>query len=177
MKRSPVISKGLGLFTLLIFITLSVFPGCKKKAKLEEPELPPATMDGRNTFGCRFGKEVWVPGSLINPFSVNYSGAENLHVSCKRRNRINEFEVEVIFFRVKDVTAPGQYQMTLQNAEAGSFIGAKTYGLMDTGQLTVTFIDETRRIISGTFSFRLKEKTSGEVIEVSDGRFDAVYIR
>lgn len=127
MKRSPVISKGLGPFTLLIFIALSVFPGCKKKGKLEEPELPPATMDGRNTFGCRFGKEVWIPGSLINPLSAIFGGAENLYISCERRNSIKQFEVDDILFRVKGVTAPGHYQMTAQNAETRAHVGAKTY--------------------------------------------------
>ena len=74
--------------------------------------------------------------------------------------------------------------LTIPNVKQSSwgdfFIAA---GLIDTfstneeykGQLLILALDETRRIISGTFSFTAIND-QGETVEITDGRFDMRYI-
>ncbi|WP_242929446.1 DUF6252 family protein [Pontibacter vulgaris] len=42
----------------------------------------------------------------------------------------------------------------------------------NTGSLSITAIDKSKRTISGTFYFKARNSTTGEVVEISDGSFN-----
>ena len=46
----------------------------------------------------------------------------------------------------------------------------------DTGRLQITFLDTIQQIVSGTFSFNVTDR-EGQVIYITDGRFDMHYVR
>jgi hypothetical protein len=50
----------------------------------------------------------------------------------------------------------------------GSFVTGPPH----TGVLTITRADKEARILSGTFEFKAQNPKTGEVVEVTDGRFD-----
>lgn len=41
-----------------------------------------------------------------------------------------------------------------------------------TGELTITKLDYTNNIVSGTFWFDLKHPATGETVKIREGRFD-----
>ncbi|MCC6684853.1 MAG: hypothetical protein IT247_07275, partial [Bacteroidia bacterium] len=44
-----------------------------------------------------------------------------------------------------------------------------------TGQLNITRFDTINSILSGTFWFDARDKTTGEVVHITEGRFDNKY--
>ena len=46
---------------------------------------------------------------------------------------------------------------------------------IQTGNLTITKLDQTNQIVSGTFWFDVEHPISGEIVEVREGRFDMQY--
>ncbi len=48
------------ILTAIAVISLFTFSQCKKN-KNEEPQLPPETTTGANTFGCKVNGKVFVP--------------------------------------------------------------------------------------------------------------------
>lgn len=44
-----------------------------------------------------------------------------------------------------------------------------------TGELTITKLDFTNRIVSGTFWFDLENPFSGEIVQIREGRFDTLF--
>ncbi|MBS1947911.1 MAG: hypothetical protein JST47_09105 [Bacteroidetes bacterium] len=48
-------------FFILAISLLSLVDGCSCKKSVAEPQLPPITQTGANTFGCKVNGKVWVP--------------------------------------------------------------------------------------------------------------------
>lgn len=46
----------------------------------------------------------------------------------------------------------------------------------NTGVLSITSLDKTKKTISGTFHFRARNASTGEVVEVSHGSFNGYYV-
>jgi hypothetical protein len=149
--------------------------GCKKKQVSTEPELPAATMEGKNTFGCRFGNQVWVPGLLTNALTANFYGEGYLNISCARRSGVNVLKTDDMYIRVKDVKTTGIYSLITSNSEIVVFLNDKEYTQVGTGTMNITFFNSSLKIIAGTFSLRIKDRNSIEIIDVTDGRFDLNY--
>lgn len=57
----------------------------------------------------------------------------------------------------------------------GGIYGEYTTNIIDNGILTITRFDPVNFIISGTFSFKAKEINTGEIVEITEGRFDMQY--
>jgi hypothetical protein len=66
----------------------------------------------------------------------------------------------------------GNCRIDASVSNAGKSI--KIFNLVSTGTLTISRWDLKNKIGSGTFSMRIKEKNTGEIISISEGRFDVV---
>ena len=173
---------------LLVLLSTVLLFSCKKK---EIKELPPATQTGANTFGLKINGEMWVPrgfagindndllkarllGDLLIITAQNFSSSPTE----------TEFELKLY-----GVTGTGTYVM---NANTSYPNGPASYGYhvkrrltpldewitsaAQTGSVTITRLDLTAKIVSGTFQFNAENLVNAaQTIAVTEGRFDIAY--
>ena len=180
----------------LIFISaalssLFIFSQCKKKT--EEPQLPPETTTGAMTFGCKINGKVFVPkdgrgkpglyvkyvylgpgvgeGWFLNipatDWTTNPSDAVVIQTDSLlvEEARVYEFMLTPSYQRIK-----GTFYTVCDIADK-TF--AKTTN--DNGTITIKKFDQINRILSGTFFYSATNISTGEKINVTDGRFDIRY--
>ncbi len=162
-----------------------LFISCSK----EVTELPPATQTGANTFGCRIDGNIWVPTDFgivpTAPILESMMLPDNTLI-IKARN-FSKSPTETEFeFRIKGVTAPGDYLLNTDVSHpslASSYVWyilRKINPLNEwittsqaTGKVTITRIElGTNAIASGTFEFDAFSSDDNSIIHVTEGRFD-----
>lgn len=178
-QKNSFNSRLLPLILLALLSSLCLF-SCSKKKDIR-PELPPITQEGKNTFGCMFGNEIWLPGKHLSTSSldVRYSVENGFRIYCGRNSPLVQFKRDNMVLRMTDIAEVGTYDLTSQNTEI--YIDTKQpndlpslqYILHNAGTIKITRFDTSNKIASGEFAFQVKEKTTGEVVEVTQGRFDA----
>ena len=178
------------------FVLLLAFTGvccsCNNDDDSDLPpieQLPPQTTVGANTAGCLVNGEVLIPKGNANQSTLRCQYAKRgdeytfvLYINNKESNPSQS--VRLLYSQDYPLIENKAIPLTIPNVKQSSwgdfFIAA---GLIDTfstneeykGQLLILALDETRRIISGTFSFTAIND-QGETVEITDGRFDMRYI-
>ena len=176
MKKALVIS-------LLSLVLLS----CKK----EVTELPPATQTGAKTFGLKINGEMWVPKGFAGLPDNDKLIARLLgNVLIVTAQDLSSSPTETEFeLRIFGVTGTGTYSM---NTNTNYPSGPTSYGYhvkrrlnpldewitsaAQTGSVTLTRLDTTAHIVSGTFQFNAGNLVNAaQTIAVTEGRFDVKY--
>lgn len=175
-------------FYLTFFVLLSMLSCRKHKSELEK--LPAETQTGVETFGCLVNGKVFKPkgspfgGPILSCAYQYVNGGYSFQLHAKQR--IGDVLLSVGVFTDSLAIAQGA---TIPLFER--FIAGKGYGLhgryisgseprlyltqaSGTGELHITKLDETSRIVSGTFWFD-GVNDDGEKVEVREGRFDVHY--
>jgi len=171
------------IFILLYSVLL--LSSCKKSVDA----LPDATQTGANTFGLKLNGEFWVPqkfAGINSPvLEAFYSGTGDLRITANNfASEPTETEFEIF---VKNAGAAAVYELN-QNTEVypnasssyGYYVKRKINPLNEwitnsqyKGNVTITKLDLTNRIVSGTFQFNAGSMDSSAApITVTDGRFD-----
>ncbi|MFA7379756.1 MAG: DUF6252 family protein [Bacteroidia bacterium] len=170
------------LILLLILFTGSISFNMKcetdnDKFNDEHKTLPPATQIGANTFGCKVNGKVWLPEAT--PWVWFHYGELDI--------RAEDFWVPKDYVSIIlgkfTVSDTGSYALGGHTPyySRGYYSREKKRGYevyetdnTNTGTITITRLDTSMRryIVSGTFSFKAKDKVTGEIVEVTDGRFD-----
>jgi hypothetical protein len=163
---------------------------CKKDTPQPLDQLPPATQEGKNTFGCLLNGQAWTPKgySGYSNYSVVYDptfneGNFNLKVYRIEKQNDNS-DIQYFLTLVMDtLSQPGTYSLNSPNLRGGAYymivrsnnqvICDYTYEnqIYRRGSLTITRLDLNKGIISGTFEFTLA-KPGCDTIRVTNGRFD-----
>lgn len=160
---------------------LSVLPASAKK-KTEEPQLPPITTTGAMTFGCKINGKVFVPrdgrgkpglycqyvnlgtdsggGWYLNIPATDWRPNPPKGVNIETDSLLVEQGTSYIFKKLK-----GNPHAFYDNGEVFDA----------SGELTILKFDQTNRILSGTFFFTGTNASTGQTVEVTDGRFDIRY--
>ena len=182
-----------------LFLLLSLLLTMGMKCKKDETgiaALPPATQEGKNTFGCLVNGEAFTPkgsnlgGPVLSSFYqyLNSPTAQGFffNVSCNRReseisrsvsiNGNNVIIKEGTTYILKNYPNKdeinGSYAIVSGSGNINQFVTIQT----STGELFISKFDETKQIVSGTFWFdAVNEK--GEKVEVREGRFDVKYVQ
>ncbi|WP_025761424.1 hypothetical protein [Dyadobacter tibetensis] len=185
---------------IVCFVSITIISSCRKISV--DPELPAATQEGKNTFGCKVDGRIWEPkGSFSTPaFDLSYDPTWNggtmsikAYRSFKENPDINIVTKEFISISLGEVSKPGQYSFNTQDSLA---LGNYTMAVQDqtgiteitkvcyydaaedsrSGMLNITKLDMGRGIISGTFEFTLTKKNPitecNPVLKITEGRFD-----
>lgn len=174
------------LLLIAIGFTLSC---CNKDDENSGDTLPPETQIGANTAGCLVNGEVFLPkAGGINPaVVVNYefvNGEFFFGLSFRDQRGTGVKTVGVGTQRV-NLEANETYVLDKNEFDNGDFTGGGgAYSLSSsviyvttsivTGELTITRVDTSNSIISGTFWFDAINE-QGEIVEIRDGRFDYEY--
>jgi len=161
---------------LLLLASLSCLSlHCKKEEKDYFSILPPATQSGKETAGCLVNGQVWVG-------SMNWlDWLPNGRFLLQLEKKVSFTPISDIGISLYDtVKAPGVYEISdnTKYSSIGSFwwdnFGYRT-DKTHKGHLIITRLDTQQRIISGLFYFDAIETTTGDVVHVTDGRFDMHY--
>ncbi len=165
----------LGILPVLFFVA------CTKK------DLPDNNTTGSNTFGAKIDGVNWVAQGF-GPFPANdivearMSGNDLIINARNFSQSPNETEFQLTIY---GVTATGVYNL---NTNVSHPNGTSSYGYYVkrnvnpineyitsstyTGTVTITKLDMTNRIASGTFQFDLGSTYNSEVLHITEGRFD-----
>jgi len=154
--------------------------------------LPPITTTGENTIGCLVNGEAFTDSGLMNNFYQFVDGNYFLAINMNFNNGKLSKNLRIQFRRL-EIDENQTYTLDKNDLDDGDFTGAKgqyTYsedfsqgGLQfDTnmefiGQVIFTKLDTNANIMSGTFEFQAKEITSGEIITITNGRFDLTFTK
>lgn len=186
----------------ILFSSLLFLSGCslffdREPRETPEPALPELTAKGANTFGCLVDGEVWLPESdnwteprLWSSYSSGVlildankvSAVDSLHqiIGIKL---LNVWEPDTFYLGHGERDAPleannaGFYSLT---PPYGDYITLGNESSPESGTVIITSMDTAytsgNRHIAGTFKFTGIEdplySNGGQVIQVTDGRFD-----
>lgn len=178
---------------ILTLVFALAFLGCDRNSGENEynPQLPPITQTGANTFGAiingkvmvpRNGTSDFLPGNSAYPVhyrkSNNYEQIQGGDAKTKRgyiyvyiQNDNNVYPIITGNYAFGD--SNGSTESTFSNGVMmTSYLNGKKYlSIANTGSINITKSD--LNIISGTFSCKLKNKDNpNDIIEITNGRFD-----
>jgi hypothetical protein len=173
---------------LIALLPLLLAASCKKDKLADElSKLPPATQTGANTFGCLVNGKAWVPqgGCFLCPSVLKFyydSGnggqfsIKALLTNAKRDEGITITVDSIISKKSLNLKLDRESARVLfrnsRNSPTCYSLFSDDFDLNCEGLITLTTVDLTTMIISGTFEFTLF-KQSCETITITNGRFDA----
>lgn len=181
MHLSSFSSRLVPAYGLLLSVSV-LFGQCRKRhdpTPLEQ--LPPATQTGADTFGCLLNGQAWRPKGFngTSNYSVDYDPTYQggtLNLFTYRLDQAGKQQVIGLFS--DSLTRVGTYPLIRLNHAEPQFSDEKTGceflqggPQYRAGTLTITRLDRTARIVSGTFHFKLYQPGCDSVI-VTEGRFD-----
>ena len=173
------------LYSYIILLLVGCV-ACKTDALSPKEELPPATQEGLNTFGCLVNEEVWVPkgGFAINKLTYDYNpnyDSNYFQVRAKRYFVDNGKDIsQTLSITIEDEFVEAKiYKLENSRTTGGRYANLEIPCVFETnseqpGTLTITKLDTTNHIIAGTFAFTVWTE-SCDTIKVTDGRFDIQY--
>jgi hypothetical protein len=149
-------------------------------------QLPPATKVGANKAGCLVDGEVFLPksknlfGSPVMVCFYQYTNNDwhfGFQYSNDEKTNLRAIGIASMGIELRE----GQvYSLVAENPQTAS----ATYGQVlipqyytndtITGELTITYLNPSLSIISGTFWFDAVN-SEGKVVQVREGRFDMQY--
>ena len=160
---------------------------CKREAY--DP-LPPATQVGNGTLACRINGEVWQP--YHSDFKSGSTSARYLEKNKTLYiGGFNTKKSQGFSFGLANYTGkPGVYildslctDLPRVCANFGRFSLSKYFDFNESlwtssrykGQVEITKHTDGG-VVSGTFAFEAQNRKTGQVVKITDGRFDLIYI-
>lgn len=158
----------------ILFITLFACTACEDLVKPKEPELPPITTEGKNTFGCLVNGEVWLPKGGVNSTDLNFflTNISTFNLQAFRDNQRESIQLYLIDCCKEDSL------MSFNRYPANSATYSKNGCFIETdslsGIINILKFDRSKFIIAGTFEFTVWNDEC-DTIKVTDGQFDIKY--
>ncbi len=174
--------KKLILFTLLFTSLLSC---CDKDDNDVNEVLPPATQTGVGTFACKVNGQPFIDtsGGYFNCYYQLIEG--KYHFGIGGSDKVQSLISIVLETKKKQIFENNTYPL-LKNIDGNAWAGSsfnpssnsQTFATTDenyTGELTITKLDFTNHIVSGTFWYNIKNPYTNETVEIREGRFDTLF--
>lgn len=170
----------------LLALPLALLLGCKKTSSgptKPEDQLPPATQTGQHTFGCLLNGQPWTPGGNVGPlnyrliYDPGYAGGD---LEIRAYHYVDALkDTQYFLITGASINKTGTYSLDGKMAGVYYKSGVKgscyeydtAPGTITSGQLTISRLDLTQGIVSGTFNFKLFQPGC-DTIKVTQGRFD-----
>ncbi len=168
---------------ILFFTSL---PSCSRNDKVDPiPQLPPITLEGKNTFGCKVNGEVWLPYKPLGDvftgplLSYYYNDKRGLYIGAQA-NRISHYEWMQVNAICPDT---GTFQIIINSTENIVFTTNKSgtyynYELSDSNSfnlIRILKLDTLKFVIAGTFQFTAYDPIKKDSVYITEGRFDIKY--
>ena len=168
--------------SIIILLFSLIGAGCEKEN--EELQLPPITQSGAGTLGCLVNGEIFVAKNWMFGPAI---GASNNQWEDRRWviNGVGDNHTVVLEI-CRDLVIKGEAILKgpFEESCSNSMIYFSSYPSLtasfqtsdkNVGKVFISRFDTTNRIISGTFYFDAVN-SSGEKVEIRDGRFDVKFI-
>ncbi|WP_299211397.1 hypothetical protein [uncultured Dokdonia sp.] len=146
--------------------------------EMEMLVLPEATQTGAGTFGALVDGEVFSEDT--DPFLTIYTNVNGEFFFLTGALNLNSVVRQI---RIGSVEAPIEENMTYEIGVGsnGNYFGEVTFNDSEdpittanmSGALTITKLDPTTNIVSGTFFFNVMNGNT--LVEITEGRFDQIY--
>ncbi len=172
----------MGKTIFLASLFLILFAACKKqKPQLQADNpygLPNATQSGVNIFACRINGENWI--SKESSFDL---GGSVINDTLAAKGTYHGIGVETIYVLLKGNLQEGKlYNISNNNSIIytttklcnSNIIDFYNY-LSNNGQIKLTKLDRTNKIIAGSFFFNVIRQNCNDTLKITDGRFDIHY--
>ena len=187
MRKSYKINRLINIPILLLLIVGFIIVTSCDKDDDQSPvdKLPPITQNGAQTFGCLINGEAFIPPKIgrnsprsfyqfvRGAYTFNFSGSTG-----------GGSEMLTIIIGGIDISGLSEGEFILTEEESGNFYGEYLLGgglelssatsTNNPGKLIITNFDAENFIISGLFSFTVDDN-NGNIIEITEGRFDLNY--
>ncbi len=162
--------------SLLMIDGCNLFPG--------DPELPPLTMDGRNTFGCLVDGKLFLPKAPSGFGSGTYVSiekiADTVGVTVYATNSVIHQNLNFFIYDAPTIEIGKVYDLTsdpiFSIRYTDHFTGLScTYQTVVNGSvefLKFNISNPQSIIVSGTFNFTIYSDDCTKTIKITDGRFD-----
>ena len=184
------------------FAVLMIMSSCLKDLlKEKEEKLPTVTQSGNNTLGCKIEGKNWVPNGThdllvsipaLTADIYQSQGIKYLYISARKDPSAFNNEDDAYDDLDMDINLPRTPGEVIIDKTCNSCdlycpyssMRFKIKGLFNggcymtdsshRGKINFTKIDTVNKIVSGTFEFTAIDKNSGNMINVTDGRFDVL---
>lgn len=174
------------LFVFLLSLLFSA--SCKRTITPTTPppeveQLPPATQEGKNTFGCLINGNIWIPykTDFSRKLEVWYDQTYrngSIRIIAERRKQAIDQNITIAidsldhvgFYSLNYRESKIYYDDLIKNCIYDSFDAS----VFKTGNLNITKLDYQNRIIAGTFEFTII-KSGCDTIKATQGRFDVKF--
>ena len=174
-------------FFLIILTTFSL-SCCNKDDNTTQDQLPPITTTGTNTVGCLVNGVVLLPkgGRSFGPPIVTcyyqyLNGSYEFGLGYSN-NQQTELRGVTLLSNKLEFVQGNTYVLKNEDSNNSTFAffnGGYNNGYKTTetiiGEIKIIKLDETNLIISGTFWFNAIKVSTGEIIHITEGRFDMQY--
>lgn len=182
-------------FILIAFLLI----GCRDSSEDDAAKLPPETQTGANTFGCLVNGRLFYPRDGTssvggNAKAIMWWGSASSTYQYDELD-VNNFKdgkpINNFMMHLQDISTIGKGEYIWKDSNFKSGVGGlmqnylyvrafdyntntwKWYSSYEnSGKTTITSYTESTRIVSGTFSGKLRTEDGKETIEITNGRFD-----
>jgi hypothetical protein len=167
--------------TLLLLLTIFTLSCCNKDDTPSNPvdQLPPATQTGAGTFGCLVNGEPFVDNSgFFNCFYQLVDGEYYFGIGSDKEqagltqiimgSNKSPIITNTIIELNENIDTQFYAEINLRNI-SGDFV---TTNLTD-GKIVFTEFDTNLNVVSARFQFTIQIPTTGEIIQITEGRFDS----
>ena len=146
--------------------------------------LPPATQTGEGTFGCLVNGEPFVDNSgFFNCFYQLVDGEYFFSISAEdedaipRNMRLSTNDLQIEQDETYSLNEPldGNAHASVIFSFNGTQPNINSTNQQFTGTMSITKLDFTNNIVSGTFEFQIEDTLTGEIYSITDGRFDSFF--
>ena len=170
---------------IILFLTLMLtFSCCNKDDDDNNNEtLPPATQIGAGTFACYVNGTSYIDtsGGYFNCFYQFVDSEYYFGISGLDENH-SLFSVIGLASNASTIEDGVQYSLTCNEPQnhygevafKNQLLGATTCN-SSFGTMIITKLDFTNNIVSRTFEFDIIHPSTGETIQIRDGRFDTLF--
>ena len=145
--------------------------------------LPAATQTGNGTFACYVNGKAFIDtsGGYFNCYYQFVDGEYYFSIAGEDSNH-NIFDQIILASNASSIEEDVVYTLTCNLTDSyygevaftGQLLGTTTCN-SNYGTMTITKLDFTNNIVSGTFEFDIIHPNSGEIIQIRNGRFDTLF--
>ena len=190
-------------YAVLLFVSATTIQCTKTSTTPDDSNtLPPETQTGAGTFACKINGVVWKYKNpnyeflSTKPvtsweFDPTYNNGYLSISGVRYKDGINETDLldldsdSLTTFKERNSNNIGKYHFgmryTIYDTKSALCNDYITTRLIDnspdfysSGKLTITRLDQTARILSGTFNATIKQMNC-DTLKITDGRFDLKY--
>ncbi len=166
----------------ILFLILFLAATCGKDDIKPIDKLPPATTEGKNTFGCLVNGEAWVAHIEDNPIlfgervvDAQYDDEDYLRIVAERDIESQNIN-QTLFLHCSVIRIDSSFfRKNCKLRDYNDHCDEFEMDTLSSYNLIINRLDTENKIISGLFNFTVIAADCNDTLQITDGRFDVKY--